>query len=162
MVRRISTEWFSGDDTLIELMHALTNPEDAWTLPERPDLLLALHELLAWTGDSRKYEAQHKPGWISVMRDLTAAAEALGGNLKQALQPQLDAIRARFDPDIGVDEATRRTLATEASALRQTLAQTTTLLAAWKDLTSACSQPTRPMKTVAELPPVSRRLLIMV
>jgi hypothetical protein len=149
VVRRSDTQWFSGDDTLLELMHALTNADHPWTHPNRPDLLLALGELLAWTGDTRAYDGQHKPGWISTIYDFAEAAKALGANVLQVVQPHLDAITSLLNSDIGSDQAGRAKLASEAQALRLALGQTTTLLAAWKDLTSACGQPTRPMKTVA-------------
>lgn len=40
MVRRSSTRCLTGDDRCIELMHALTHPDEPWTQPERPDILL--------------------------------------------------------------------------------------------------------------------------
>ncbi|WP_326549986.1 hypothetical protein [Micromonospora sp. NBC_01813] len=149
MARRSDTQWFSGDEALLELMHALTYADHPWTHPNRPDLLLALGELLAWAGDTRAYDGQHKPGWISMTHDFTEAAKALGSNVFQVVQSHIDGLANLLVPEIGSDQAGRRRLASKAQALRLTLGQTATLLAAWKDLTSACSQPTRPMKTVA-------------
>lgn len=130
-------------------MHALTYADHPWTHPNRPDLLPAIGELLAWAGDTRTYDGQHRPGWISMMHDFTEAAKALGASVLQVVQPHIDGVASLLNPDIGSDQASRTRLASEAQALRLALGQTATLLAAWKDLTSACSQPTRPMKTVA-------------
>jgi hypothetical protein len=150
MVRRNDTRWFMGDDRFIELMHALTHPEERWTQPERPDILLALEELIAWTNDSRDYDERvHQSGWRSVTSDFLIAAQSLGAKTEQAVRPHVGAIRSACQPGVGGNQALQTQLAAEAEAMRRTLAATTTLEAAWTDLSRIFSRKESPIHVVA-------------
>lgn len=150
MVRRNDTHWFMGDDHFIELMHALTHPEERWAQPERPDILLALDELIAWTNDSRDYDEHvHGSGWMSVSNDFLTAADSLGSKVKQVIQPHVDAIRNACQPGVGGNQVLRAQLSSDAAAIRQMLAATATLEAAWTDLIRIFSRKESPINVVA-------------
>src|SRR6266480_1750117 len=104
MPRRNDTRWFMGDDTLIELMHALTSPDVPWTEPARPGTLLALDELLVWIDDPRSFDDRmHVSGWDSAGRDVLGAADGLGQHLKDATDSRLAMLRSLWRNDIGGD-----------------------------------------------------------
>ncbi|GLZ32097.1 hypothetical protein Lesp02_42850 [Lentzea sp. NBRC 105346] len=150
MVRRNGTIWFGGDDRFIELMHALTHPEEQWAHPERPDILLALDELSAWAHDSRIYDERvHKSGWSSAIADFLGAAEALGPVLSASVRFNIDALRALVRSDVGGDANLRSDLMTAASALRLVLADAKSLSAAWQDLLKACGRKESSFDTIA-------------
>ncbi len=135
MPRRNDTIWFTSDERFIELMHVLTHPEQRWAYPERPDILEALDELIAWANDSRDYDqAVHESGWRSAINDFLVTTDSLGSKTKQVIQSRLDAVRNLCQPNVGGDQALRAQLSTEAAALRQTLGTTPALMAAWTDL----------------------------
>jgi hypothetical protein len=116
-------------------MHVLTHPEQRWAYPERPDILEALNELIAWANDSRDYDqGVHESGWRSVINDFLVTTDSLGSRTKQVIQSRLDAVRNLCQPNVGGDQALRAQLSTEAAALRQTLGTTPALMAAWTDL----------------------------
>lgn len=135
MPRRNDTIWFTGDDRFIELMHVLTHPEERWAYPERPDILEALDELIAWANDSRDYDqGVHESGWRSAINDFLVTTDSLGSRTKHVIQSHLDAVRNLCQPNIGGDQELRAQLSIEAAALRQTLGTVPALIAAWTDL----------------------------
>ena len=139
-----------GDDRFIELMHALTHPEERWVQPERPDILLALDELIAWANDSRSYDERvHESGWTSVTNDFLTAAGALGSRTTQVVQAHIDAIRSSCLPGVGGNPTRRAQLPTEVTAMRQTLTTTAALAAAWVDLVRVLSRENSTINTVS-------------
>ena len=150
MGRRCDTQWFMGDDRFIELMHALTHPEERWAQPERPDILLALDELIVWGNDTRNYDERvHESGWMSVVKDFLTAADSLGSKTKQIIQSHVDAIRNSCQRGVGGNQSLRTQLSNEAAAMRQTLTTAPTLHAAWMDLLRILSRKESSMNTVA-------------
>lgn len=139
-----------GDDRFIELMDALTHPEERWVQPERSDILLALDELIAWTNDSRDYDERiHESGWTSVINDFFTAAGSLGSRTMQVVQAHIDAMRSSCLPGIGGNPAQRAQLSAEAAAMRQTLTTTAALAAAWVDLVGVLSRENSSINTVS-------------
>lgn len=150
MTRRNDTQWFHSDDRFIELMLALTHPDMHWSQPDRPDILLSLDELIAWTNDTRAYdERMHESGWRSVVNDFLVAADSLGSKTSHVVQAHVNAIRNTGQPGVGGDQARRAQLSVEAAAMRRTLAATETLEAAWTDLVGAIGRRESRMNTVA-------------
>jgi hypothetical protein len=150
MVRRCDTHWFMGDDRFIELMHALTHPEERWAQPERPDILLALDELIVWVNDTRNYDERvHESGWMSAVKDFLAATDSLGSKTKQIIQSHVDAIRSSCQRGVGGNQSLRTQLSNEAAAMRQTLTTAPTLHAAWIDLLRILSRAESSMNTAA-------------
>ncbi|MBM0201950.1 hypothetical protein JNW90_01615 [Micromonospora sp. STR1s_5] len=150
MPRENNTRWFMGDETLIELMHALTSPDVSWAEPSRPGMLLALDELLVWIDDPRSFDDRmHVSGWDSAGPDLLDAADGLGQHLKDVVAAHLATLRSLWRNDIGGDAVQRQLLKTKALELRADLATTDASIAAWRDLHKACAQATRPSGTVA-------------
>lgn len=141
MTRRRGWYSFTGDDCFIELMLALTHPDDRWTEPERPDILSALDELSAWADDHRHYDKHyHASGWESAISDFAGAVDSLGSNMKQRLKSHVNRIRNLYKPGIGADRTRRTQLSAELAAMRRILADTATLIAAWHDLIGVCSR----------------------
>ena len=135
MTRWYTTRWHTGDQCFIELMHALTNPEEHWAQPERPDLLLALDELIAWMGDFRDYDERvHESGWTSAVNDFFAATDSLGTKTKKQIQCHIDSIRGSWQSGLGGDRPLREQVRDEAIAMRHALSTKSALQAAWADL----------------------------
>jgi hypothetical protein len=150
MPRQNDTRWLMGDDTLIELMHALTSPDVRWAEPSRPCLLLALDELLVWIDDPRPFDDRmHVSGWDSAGRDHFDAADGLGQHLKDTIAANVATLQSLWRNDIGGDPVQRQQLKTAALALRADLATTDVVIAAWRDLRKACAQRARPSGNVA-------------
>jgi hypothetical protein len=150
MVRRSTTEWSIGDGTFIEVMHALTNPQEPWTYPDAPNILSALEELIAWANDGRTYDPRfHEAAWRSAINDFRAATKYLGVRTRQVLKPHVDAILGAYHPGLGGDQALKLKMAGETKAMRRTLADRSTLSAAWDDLIRVCSRKKTPMNIVA-------------
>jgi hypothetical protein len=150
MPRQNDKRWLTGDDTLIELMHALTSPDVPWAEPSRPCVLLALDELLVWIDDPRPFDDRmHVSGWDSAGRDLLDAVDGLGQHLKDAIAVHVATLRSLWRNDIGGDSVQRQLLKTAALALRADLATADVAKAAWQDLQKTCAQSTRPSGTVA-------------
>lgn len=150
MVRRSDTQWFHGDDRFIELMDALTHPDGRWAEPDRPDVLLALDELIAWTRDNRDYDERvHEPGWQSAIHDFLIAADFLGSKTKRVVQSHLDVMRNACQPGVLGTQTLREQLSAEAAAMRQTLGTTPALIAAWTDLIGILGRKEALMNTVS-------------
>lgn len=150
MVRTSAMEWHIGDDHFIEVMHALTYPDESWSYPQRPDVLTSLDELIAWTNDSRGYDDRiHKSGWTSAINDFIEATGSLGSNVLSKLQPHINIVRSISQAGVSSDPQKRATLSAEAATMRRILADTDTLAAAWTDLLRACGRRETPMNTVA-------------
>lgn len=149
MVRRSGTGWFTGDDRFIELMEALSAPDDRWMQPEGLDILTALDELMAWANDRRDYDERiHKSGWNSAINDFNGAVRLLGRGTFQVVRSHVNAIRVICQPNIGASQTLRAKLSSECRLMRQTLADGATVTAAWDDLRRVCSRKESPMTTV--------------
>lgn len=150
MVRRSTSEWFSGDDTFIEVMHALTNPHECWTYPDAPNVLSSLDELIAWANDRRNYDYHfHEAAWRSAIDDFRTATKCLGAKTMQVLKPHVDKILGIYRPGLGGDQALRAKMASETNAMRRTLGDRATLSATWDDLIGVCGRENTPISTVA-------------
>ncbi|XVU23006.1 hypothetical protein ACQPZJ_37930 [Actinoplanes sp. CA-054009] len=150
MARQNRTRWLRGDDTLIELMHAVDAPNELWTEPSRPGVLLALDELIAWFDDTRVFDDRtHVSGWESAGRDFFDALDRLGQRVRASLDPQMTSLRSLWRNDIGRDQVMRDRFRSNALVLRSTLAIADITIAAWRDLQKTCAQVTRSTSTVA-------------
>ncbi|WP_433076614.1 hypothetical protein ACQP1P_32355 [Dactylosporangium sp. CA-052675] len=117
MPRRSDTRWSIGDDTLIELMHALKAPEVPWSEPTRPGVLLALDELLAWVDDPRPFDGRmHVSGWDSAGQDLVDAVDGLGQHLQAVVAVHVATVKSLWRNDVGDDPVQRQQLKTAALA----------------------------------------------